>query len=151
MNRYFCSALGAVLCFCSLHLTSSPASADEVCRPCPFDCEGIGAGRKDCKNLSAYRGQCCVDLDDRGKDQLEDRDRENTYGRHPRYDREDRYGRSRYNDPGAYDDKNGFQPGDCPVGYHVNDRPCTNDERQRGCSDLRSRSGQTCVGWNQRR
>ena len=139
MNRFSISAVSFLFCICSLHFASLDAFADEVCRPCPFDCEGIGAGRKDCKNLSSHRGQCCVDLDDRGKDKLEDKDYENTYGH-----------RSRLNDPGAYDDKNGYQPGDCPVGYHVNDRPCTNDERRRGCNDVRSPSGQTCVGWNGR-
>ena len=67
------------------------------------------------------------------------------YGRpnRPSYD-------PRRTDPGAYDDRNGYQPGDCPAGYHVNERACTADERRRGCNDLRSRSGQTCVGWNQR-
>ena len=117
------------------------ALADEICRACPFDCAGIGAGRNDCRNVEGRRNECCVDLDRRGEEQLRLRDEENSRGQ---------LGRSfndRRNDPNAYDDRTGFSPGDCPRGYHVNDRPCRDDERQRGCQDTRSRSGKTCVGW----
>lgn len=57
------------------------------------------------------------------------------------------YYNSRRNDPGAYDDRYGYNPGDCPRGFHVNERNCTHDERRRGCMDLRSPSGRICVGW----
>ena len=109
---------------------------DEVCRSCPFDCRGIGAEHRDCHNTDGRRGECCVELSRYGKDQLRRKDDENSY----RYD-------SRRRDPGAYDDKAGFKPGDCPSGFHVNDRLCNSDERHRGCKDMRSPSGQICVGW----
>ncbi len=71
-------------------------------------------------------------------------------GRRPDY-RDWRHNQSylgwRRNDPGSYDDRYGFRPGDCPPGFHVNERNCTNDERRHGCMDQRSRSGQICVGW----
>ena len=110
------------------------AQAELVCRQCPFDCQGIGGRDRDCGDRPMRGGQCCVDLDDRGLDQLQRKDEENS--RYPRRQ-----------DNSAYDDRNGYQPGDCPPGYHVNDRKCTNDERKRGCHDQHSPSGQTCVGW----
>ena len=139
-SRFFYGSVLALGCTLGVQLGGVPsARADEMCRPCPFDCRGIGAASKDCSDRGMRNGQCCVDLDGRGMDQLRRKDQENA-------------GRSAYRtDAGAYDDRNGYQPGDCPPGFHVNDRPCTPDERQRGCNDMRSPSGQTCVGWNQRR
>lgn len=197
--------LGALL------LCSSSARADEVCRPCPFNCYYIGIDRKDCSDRGQRRGMCCVDLDNRGQDRLREIEEQrfgsggpmnsnwgnNNWGNHNHNWGGNHWGNNsnwnsgnwnngnwnnngnhgngnwnngnwnnnwgnnggsqgwnnpnRRNDPGAYDDRNGYQPGDCPPGYHVNERPCTPEERGRGCNDLRSRSGQTCVGWNQRR
>ncbi|MFN8392798.1 MAG: hypothetical protein U0136_21070 [Bdellovibrionota bacterium] len=73
------SRLLAVVLFMQLFVALSPnsARADQECRPCPFDCAGIGARSKDCRDLPSRRGQCCVDLDDRGFDQLNRRDEEN--------------------------------------------------------------------------
>ncbi len=112
--------------------------ADEVCRPCPFDCNGIGANSKHCSTRSSRTNECCVDLDHEGMDQLRNKDRENNS--RPIY----------RNDAGAYDDRQGYNPGDCPTGFHVNDRTCTPEERRRGCNDMKSPSGRTCVGWHQR-
>lgn len=143
-----------LICFCCL--TSFAALAEEVCRACPFDCRGIGASDKDCKNLSSSRGygQCCVDLDDRGQDQLRRQDDYNSNSRNtynPRQNDSRQYDSRQYDsrqrDPGAYDDRTGYNPGDCPSGFHVNERKCTDDERRRGCKDMRSPSGLTCVGW----
>ena len=187
------------LLFLALFFISSlSAIADEVCRPCPFSCRLIQISERDCSDRNSNRGLCCVDLDDRGQEQLR-RQSDAHYGRNRHYDDDDfwnsnndshhhrndnwgssnwdrrgedwrdwdrenrawrdrwereqaeRYEDRRRRDPGSYDDRYGYQPGDCPLGYHVNDRECTFDERQRGCSDLRSRSGQVCVGWNVRR
>ena len=119
--------------------TSHFAYADELCRACPFDCNGIGASSKHCSGREFRNGQCCVDLDRDGQEQLRIKDLQNSS-----YN-------SRSNDAGAYDDRAGYNPGDCPSGFHVNDRKCSDDERRRGCNDMKSRSGLTCVGWHQRR
>lgn len=156
---------------------SGTAVADEVCRPCPFNCQQLGIRHDDCSNRGSRYGQCCVDLDNDGfrklrdfdrygprgrfddvrwRDRWGDRDRNDDWRhrdryRHDRgrdwwwsrdndYDRRDRWGRS-------HGDKPGEIQGDCPDGYHYNDRKCTDDERRRGCSDLRSPSGRLCVGW----
>lgn len=123
------------------------AMADEVCRECPFSCQQIGIDERDCSNRDQRGGRCCVDLDNRGKDQLREREQ---YGAGPRH----RLGNGdhprrdpRRNDAGAYDDRAGFNPGDCPAGFHVNERNCNDEERRRGCMDKRSPSGQICVGW----
>lgn len=143
------------------------ARADEVCRPCPFNCEYAGIPSRDCSDRGRRGNLCCVDLDRRGQDALRDREQGGgwgngdwRWGNRPRdYDRPNWDNRNwggghndwsynnRRNDPGAYDDRYGYQPGDCPPGFHVNERPCTWEERNRGCRDLRSRSGLTCVGW----
>ena len=165
-------------------VTVQSAAADITCRPCPFNCRQLGIDERHCSYRDRRYNQCCVDLDDDGKEMLRDYDR-SAYGGRPyndryddrrddRYDdrRDDRYD-DRYDDrhhhprpdysdwrhgnrppydprrqdPGAYDDRAGYNPGDCPPGFHVNDRKCTDDERRRGCMDQHSPSGQTCVGW----
>ena len=122
--------LAAVACL----IGAESAAADEVCRPCPFSCQQIGIDDRDCSNRDQRGNRCCVDLDNRGKDQL--RELERNHRRDPRR-----------HDAGAYDDRTGFNPGDCPAGFHVNERNCNDDERRRGCMDKRSPSGQICVGW----
>lgn len=67
-----------------------PARADEVCRPCPFNCGQLGIDRDDCSNRDRRYGQCCVDLDNEGFAQLRDRER----GR-DRYDHRGRDDRDR--------------------------------------------------------
>ena len=122
--------------------------ADELCRPCPFDCAGIGLKSKDCSyRQSRVPGECCVDLNGRGMDRLREVDQINQ--------RNAQYG-NQYGNPygnqygGSHGDRPGEVQGDCPPGYHINDRNCTDDERRRGCSDLRSPSNQRCVGWKRR-
>lgn len=190
MKRLFVkSALFVLAGITAPALIPSNASADLVCRLCPFNCEDTGARDQDCGDRYQRRnGKCCVDLDDRGLDALRETDRRRyssgysggygsnsnvANGYRPDYsggyswdrgDRDGGYNRpnrpnsydNRYEneydrrrtDPSAYDDRNGYQPGDCPTGYHVNERECNPDERRRGCHDMRSRSGQICVGWN---
>ncbi len=143
------TALRAVALISLFMLNSGRARADEVCRPCPFDCAGIGGRDEDCGDRPRRYGQCCVDLDNRGMDQLRRKDQENQYNRE--HHRCGGGGYNHYNDrrddPSAYDDRNGYQPGDCPPGFHVNDRNCTREEHLRGCRDLRSPSNKICVGW----
>lgn len=168
-----------MLAFAFALIGAQSAVADEVCRPCPFDCSMIGIDQRHCSYRDRRYGACCVDLDNDGKELLQSYDRH--YGRRPDWDdhrsdhRDDRYddrrddwrdGRPDYRDhddsrhgnygyqppprrrdPGAYDDRNGYQPGDCPVGFHVNERNCNDEERRKGCMDKRSPSGQICVGW----
>ena len=149
------------------------AEAELVCRPCPFTCDSTGARDADCGERRSRQGQCCVDLDNRGLEALEQRDRQSQRSGY-RYDYESDKNDNRYYydhdhrrhvrpgnrngnrsatssmrlyDPGAYDDRNGYNPGDCPQGFHVNDRGCNDDERRRGCKDQNSPSGRICVGW----
>lgn len=137
-------------------------SAEELCRACPFDCRGIGAGPKHCRDNGFHYGQCCVDLDKKGRKQLSEKDYENSqrasyHQEHYHYGPErDGYNRGQYgwgqNDWGngygrSHGDRPGEIQGDCPNGYHWNDRNCNDNERRNGCSDLRSPSGRICVGW----
>lgn len=144
---YRAARLGAyaLLAMTAIHSSAVLAAAELVCRPCPFDCQGIGfTNDRHCSFRQGRAGECCVDLDGRGMDKLRETDQINQ--------RNAQYGGGGYAQGygGSHGDRPGEVQGDCPNGYHMNDRKCTDDERRRGCSDLRSPSGRLCVGWNRR-
>lgn len=169
MRRFLTASLFAAS---ALFALPSLTLADQFCRPCPFNCEMINIGIDHCSYRPGYGNNCCVDLDNKGQDRFRDWERRGGWGQYNRpnyqapysgggwnsgdrrdryrYDRYDRYDRNdggRRRDPGAYDDRYGYQPGACPTGYHVNERGCNPEERRRGCRDLRSPHNEICVGW----
>lgn len=120
------------LVICSL---AADARADVICRPCPFDCGGIGAGSNHCSSRGFQNGQCCVDLDHKGQDILRDRDAINSGAQ---------YGNQGYGNPGY---NQGYQNGPgCPPGFNWRDQKCSQSERAAGCHDVRPNSGSgSCV------
>lgn len=124
MKRLFMSY--ALLLFVGGLVVSSSANADEVCRNCPFDCQGIGSGKKDCRDLP-YRGnECCVDLNNRGLDQLRRKDLENQYGSNSNIIRPSCPPGSTFNGQHCViNDKSKIRPGGkgtinpCPNGMHL--------------------------------
>lgn len=144
---FVCYAIAGAYTF-----TASSALADQqVCRQCPFDCQGIDAGHKHCDDIPYRGGQCCVSLDGKGLDRLQEKDRENSgrnnyqQGYNPNQGYNQGYQQGYQG--GSHGDRPGEVQGDCPNGFHLNDRKCNDDERRRGCMDQHSPSGGTCVGW----
>lgn len=108
-------------------LTTS-AKADPHCNTCPYDCSDLGLGHKDCSELERGRGNtCCVDLTQKGLRIAQEYDRVNNSNSHSNshsdYDRNER----------------------CPAGFSPSERKCTQDERRRGCKDIRLPNGLGCV------
>ena len=114
----------------SLILTSS-ASADEFCRPCPFDCISIGVDSSHCGSRGVKSGLCCVDLDNDGQNQL----------------RNSNYNNSNYNNSG-YNNSGYNNSNECPSGFSPRDHRCSDSERASGCKDSRSSRGRSCIKWS---
>lgn len=113
----FVSALLAA----AIGLSSSTASADPFCRPCPYNCGTLGLGGKQCSDLPSSGGICCVDLNKKGKEIAEARERAGGTQA-----------------AAAAQDK-------CPPGFQPSEQKCTPQERRRGCKDIRLPSGLGCV------
>lgn len=99
------------------------ASADPHCNACPYSCYDLGLGHKDCSSLPSARGLCCVDLTSKGLKIALEADRllgNSAYGSAPVQDR-------------------------CPAGYTPSEQKCSQEERRRGCKDIRLNSGLGCV------
>ncbi len=113
--------------------TSSFASADEFCRPCPFDCLSIGVSSDHCSSRGVQSGLCCVDLDNDGQDQL----RRNGSNRGPKYGSGNNFG------------GNGFDRSSnlCPRGFNYREFKCSDSERANGCKDTRASNGRSCIRW----
>ena len=108
----------------------APSFADEICRPCPFDCSGIGLSSNHCGQRAQRFDQCCVDLDGEGQNQLRMKDQEN-----------------RNNTYNSNNNNSGYNQQECPSGFNPRRDKCSPDERARGCKDTRSASGQSCIAW----
>lgn len=97
------------------------------CRPCPYSCQDLGLGKKDCSFVSESRGVCCLDLSKKGADLAEAQatvlDRQPSYGR-----------------PSASNTRE-----TCPPGFQQSEQKCSPDERRRGCKDMRMPGGLGCV------
>lgn len=105
----------------TLGLISDNACADPHCNQCPYDCSDLGLGRKECSELPRAGGLCCVDLTKFGLKLAEEHDRVNGGSRAPSV-RET-----------------------CPPGFSPSEQKCSNDERRRGCKDMRLPGGLGCV------
>lgn len=101
------------------------ASATPDCRPCPYSCEDLGAGKKDCRFISESRGVCCLDLSPKGKDIAEAQAKVlQSQG---------------LNRPSSSSQER------CPAGFQPREQRCSPEERRRGCKDVRLSSGLGCV------
>jgi hypothetical protein len=125
----------AALSFFSI-FSYSDVSADVHCRQCPYSCYDLGLDRKECREVSESRGVCCVDLTKKGMQVALERERvENQYNR-PDYNRPE-YGRPQQPQQPQQDR--------CPAGFQPSERKCSDQERRRGCKDVRLPSGLGCV------
>jgi hypothetical protein len=100
---------------------STNAFADPHCNQCPYDCTDLGLGRKDCSELPRAGGLCCVDLTKFGLKLAEEHDRVNTGS------------------------KTSSTRETCPPGFSPSEQKCSNEERRRGCKDMRLPGGLGCV------
>ena len=103
-------------------INAIPAFADPHCRPCPYSCESVGLGRKDCRATTNSGGVCCLDLNDKGIEIVEEQERAQ----------------------GALA-KNTQATERCPAGYQPSEQKCSPQERRRGCKDIRLPNGLGCV------
>lgn len=96
------------------------------CRPCPYSCNDLGLGKKDCSFINENRGVCCLDLTDKGlqiataQQQVLDQQRRGAPA-------------------------NNAAPDRCPPGFKPSERKCTPQERAQGCKDIRTPGGLGCV------
>ena len=104
----------------SLALTAASAIADPYCNRCPNNCESLGLGRKDCSEIASARGLCCVDLTQKGLRIANELDRAQ----------------------GSNDARSNEH---CPSGFSPSEKKCSNEERRRGCKDMRLPGGLGCV------
>lgn len=93
-------------------LNAAGAWADPHCQRCPYDCDDLGLGHKDCSELSESRGLCCVDLTKKGMRLALEQER-------------------------ALEEEDDEDDAECPAGFTPSERRCTPDERRRGCHDMR--------------
>ena len=117
------SLIAAVLtCFLAQQVSATPH-----CLPCPYSCNDLGLGHKDCSQASIAGGICCLDLTQKGLELAQARERIT--------------GSSA---AGGYQG-GGSVGGGCPAGFHQSGSRCSPQDRQHGCKDLRGPSGQTCI------
>lgn len=113
----------ALLSFIAL---APSANAIPNCRPCPYSCQDLGLGKKDCSFVSESRGVCCLDLSKKGADLADAQaaviERQEDRGRPTSSARET-----------------------CPAGFRPSEQKCSPEERRRGCKDMRLPGGLGCV------
>src|SRR6187402_1555423 len=120
--------------FAVLMFGPAPAKADLRCQPCPYSCEILGISGKHCSYRDSTRpGYCCIDVDGKGTSQAIAA--EANLGA----------GAARYG--GGYNNQygNGSAPDRCPPGFSPSEQKCSQQERARGCKDIRLPSGLGCV------
>ena len=100
--------------------TINQAFAGSHCAPCPYSCDDIGLGHKDCSLLSASGGVCCLDLTSKGMQVALERERVQGPSHSAAQDR-------------------------CPAGFSPSEQKCSQQERRNGCKDIRLPSGLGCV------
>ena len=105
-------------------------SATPNCRPCPYSCDDLGLGKKDCSFLNESRGVCCLDLTQKGLEianaQAQALAQQNA--QRPQYNAQNNLG-----------------PQSCPPGFRPSEQKCSPEERRRGCKDMRLPNGLGCV------
>jgi len=95
------------------------AVATPHCEQCPYDCDDLGLGDKDCSFISESNGICCLDLTQKGLEIA-----------------------------AAQDEAEGEEEDDeeeCPAGFEESEDKCTPEEREEGCKDIRLPNGTGCV------
>ena len=114
----------------ALSTVAVSAHATPNCRPCPYSCNDLGLGKKDCSFLSDARGVCCLDLTQKGLDlanaQAQVLNQQNQ--------QRPQYGNQNYGNQQT-----------CPPGFRPSEQKCSPEERRRGCKDVRLSSGLGCV------
>lgn len=111
----------------SLITFASSALAIPNCRPCPYSCQDLGLGKKDCSFVSESRGVCCLDLSKKGADLAE--------AQASVLEQQQGYGR-----PSSSSSRE-----TCPPGFRPSEQKCSPEERRRGCKDMRLPGGLGCV------
>jgi hypothetical protein len=96
------------------------ASATPNCRSCPYTCNDLGLGKKDCSFISEAKGICCLDLTQKGLEIAAAQE-------------------------AALKANAANQASHCPRGFTPRERRCSDAERARGCKDMRLPNGQGCV------
>ena len=118
--RLLNSAFGALLLILGLCLNLQVAAADPHCQACPYTCDDLGLGRKDCSELSSSRGLCCLDLTSKGLKLARAQEE-------------------------ALDQGAVAQAEHCPSGFQPSEQKCSQAERRNGCKDIRLPGGLGCV------
>lgn len=113
-----------LLCATMLVLPVASISATPHCRTCPYSCNDLGMGSKDCSFVSQSRGVCCLDLT---KKALEVAMAQEQVGGAPGANR-----------PLQVREE-------CPPGFRPSEQKCSQAERSRGCKDMRLPGGLGCV------
>ena len=105
-------------------ITTNKAYATPYCHACPFSCDNLQLGHKDCSLVQGGSGSCCVDLTQKGLSRAQEYDqRANAAPRWQQNERQDT----------------------CPPGYQPSEQKCRPEERRHGCKDIRLNSGLGCV------
>ena len=102
------------------------AFATPFCSSCPLSCSDLGLGKKDCSYVEGGGDSCCVDLTQKGLDVARAFDRNRNQNNN--------HGSGGYN----RDER-------CPAGFQQSEQKCSQDERRRGCKDIRLPNGIGCV------
>ncbi len=119
MRTLFALSIAAIAALLSV---PSDAVAIPNCRACPYTCNDLGLGKKDCSFLSESKGVCCVDLNQKGLDVAN--------------------AQKQVLDQQAAAVNTAAQ---CPAGFQRSEQKCTERERRAGCKDLRLPNGTGCV------
>lgn len=97
-------------------------SAEPYCQACPYSCDTLGLSKKDCRRIESSQGLCCLDLNDKGMRVAKE------YASHHAGTKHAAAAQER-----------------CPAGFQQSERKCTQEERRRGCKDVRLSNGIGCV------
>jgi len=120
LNISMATALGSLIFLLGLGVFPDRVSADPYCQACPYSCDDLGLGRKDCSELSSSRGLCCLDLTQKGLKLAQAQAAALNSGAVAAAER-------------------------CPSGFQPSEQKCTQAERRNGCKDIRLPGGLGCV------
>ena len=108
-------------------MLSTPVFAIPYCSSTEqVNCAKYGIGGKDCHQTDSEGRTQCIDVSERGMEIIQGRGGRDR-GRDQDRDRND-----------EYQDR-------CPQGYQQSEQKCSDEERRRGCKDVRLNSGIGCV------
>lgn len=107
----------------TLLVVANYAEATPNCQKCPYSCSDLGLGKKDCSIISVSGGICCLDLTQKGL--------------------EIAAARAAVSGNSGSPGSNASRGHGCPSGFRPGPK-CTQDQRRRGCKDLRGSNGESC-------